>query len=280
MSVIASQLALAGFAFLGRSYKEMDCQEFIERCLAACGMKINFRGSNAWFREMTWTGSPEECRKLLGSVPAGAFLFIWDQDGGETKRGYHDSLGNASHIGICTGTGKGAIHSSETRGCVAESAFSGKSIPGGWNRVGLWKQITYGSKTDAFLAGLNPSVSDVNPQKGVKEKMMSYQAMVIGNGRLNMRTRADRSSPRILWLEPGTVVSVMDESGEWSRISHGGKTGYAQSAYLERFSGEPAEAWNETTENASESTSDKVLVPRKQLEAVYQAIGDILDLRG
>ena len=61
-------------------------------------------------------------------------------------RGYKDGLGNASHVGVVTGAGKGVIHASASRGCVCESEFKGKTIPnGGWNRVGLMKQLDYGA---------------------------------------------------------------------------------------------------------------------------------------
>ena len=146
--VDGNKLGAVGFEKLGTPYKEMDCQAFIEWCLRKCGLNKDLAGSNAWYREVMKNGAimtPEECVKQLGCVPKGAFLFIHAFDGGEEKRGYHDGLGNASHIGICTGTqGEGAIHSSSRWGCVTESKFKGKSINGGWNKVGLWtKEVAY-----------------------------------------------------------------------------------------------------------------------------------------
>ena len=141
-----NKLGAVGFEKLGTPYREMDCQAFIEWCLRQCGLKKDLAGSNAWYREVMKNGTvmtPEECVKQLGKVPAGAFLFIHAFDGGEEKRGYRDGLGNASHIGIVTGKGEGAIHSSSSRGCVAESRFRGKTIRGGWNRVGLWNKVRY-----------------------------------------------------------------------------------------------------------------------------------------
>ena len=130
-----------GFKYLGTPYSVMDCQEFYEKCLSDLGFKKNLAGSNAWYRYIREHGrvlTPEECVKELGCVPKGAALFIHAFDGGEEKRGYHDGLGNASHIGICTmPRGEGAIASSASRGFVAESKFKGKTIKGGWNMVGL-----------------------------------------------------------------------------------------------------------------------------------------------
>ena len=73
--VKAEDLARAGFKYLGRSYKEMDCQKFVEKCLSDCGCKKDLAGSNAWYRECLNHGTvmtPEECIKKLGCVPKGA----------------------------------------------------------------------------------------------------------------------------------------------------------------------------------------------------------------
>ena len=140
------QLGTVGFQRIGTPYSEMDCQAFVEWCLKQCGLDKNLAGSNAWFREVMNNGvimTPEECVRELGTVPAGAFLFILEQDGGEPAKYKPDGLGNASHIGLVTGKGEGAIHSSASRGCVAESTFRNKTINGGWNRVGLYNVVKY-----------------------------------------------------------------------------------------------------------------------------------------
>lgn len=148
MDVInGEQLGNVGFEKLGTPYSEMDCQAFVEWCFRKCGYNKDAAGSNAWYRFIRENGAimtPEDCVQQLGTVPKGAILFIWANDGGEEKRGYHDGLGNASHMGICTGSrGKGAIASSQSRGCVAESEFHNRSIKGGWNRVGLPTFVMY-----------------------------------------------------------------------------------------------------------------------------------------
>ena len=150
-TVSAQQAALAGFLYLGTPYSRMDCQAFVEQCLNVAGLSINLAGSNAWYRAMDWTGTPEECIEALGFIPPGAFLFILENDGGEPAKYKADGLGNASHIGLVTGIGKGAIHSSYSRGGVYESEFKGRTINGGWNRVGLWKRVSYGDAVDRWL---------------------------------------------------------------------------------------------------------------------------------
>lgn len=140
------KLAEVGFQKLGTPYKEMDCQAFIEWCFRKLGFNKDLKGSNAWYRYIMQHGAvmtPEECVRQLGTVPHGAILFIHAYDGKEEKVGYHDGFGNASHIGIRTARSEGAIHSSSSRGCVAESKFKNKTINGGWNMVGLPDFVMY-----------------------------------------------------------------------------------------------------------------------------------------
>ena len=65
-----------GDKYIGTPYTTMDCQGFVEKMLEDAGIKKNLKGSNAWYREMTWVGTPEECKKIFGAIPVGAFLFI------------------------------------------------------------------------------------------------------------------------------------------------------------------------------------------------------------
>jgi len=148
----AKALAQAGFRYIGAPYSSMDCQAFVERCMKDVGVSRNLPGSNAWYRAMTWTGTPEECKARFGSIPDGAFLFIMEQDGKEPAKYRRDGIGNASHIGIRTGKGQGAIHSSSSRGCVCESVFNDRTVRnGGWNRVGLWDAFDYGTKINEIM---------------------------------------------------------------------------------------------------------------------------------
>ena len=140
-----------GDKYIGRTYSQMDCQAFVEQCLADAGLSVDLPGSNAWYRTMTWVGTPEECRAMFGSIPVGAFLFILEQNGREPEKYKADGIGNASHIGLYIGRESGAIHSSYSRNGVCYSYFAGSTINGGWNRVGLWNELDYGETVNAIL---------------------------------------------------------------------------------------------------------------------------------
>ena len=156
MRYSAEEFSRAGDQFLGRSYEEMDCQALVERMMAAVGYKRDLGGSNSWYRECIkngWTGTPEECVKEFGSVPKGALLFIREDVSASTPGKFRsDGIGDITHMGVKTGRGDGAIHSSHSRGCVCTSKFRDRTIPnGGWNRVGLLNVFSYGKTVDWVL---------------------------------------------------------------------------------------------------------------------------------
>lgn len=97
--------------YVGIPYSKLDCQGFVEEVLKDCGVRkpdgtvYNWRGSNSmWRNYIKWKGTKEECIKKFGEIPLGAFLFLLKWDGGEKEKGYHDGEGNASHVGLYTGT--------------------------------------------------------------------------------------------------------------------------------------------------------------------------------
>ena len=249
--VSALLFAQEGDQYIGRSYEDIDCQELAELMLRGVGIQKNLRGSNAWFRAMTWTGTPEECRKVYGEIPVGAFLFIWDGNGGEKQRGYSDGLGNASHMGVYIGRMGGAIHASQTRGCVAYSEFKGRSIRGGWNRVGLWDWMDYGERINGILAG-NPSGADAppsyregregvqgaiaKPPAGKEVKTMTERDMIVtadSGTTVNLRAKADIGGALVCRIPLGeTVLASPVGDGTWSAVTWGIRNGYMMTKFL------------------------------------------------
>ncbi len=132
----------------GMTLDGMDCQGLVEYLLIQCGVlkaECNLAGTNAHYRACVWVGTPEECKNTFGSVPGGAALFILETSGGESAKYQADGIGNASHMGIWLGDT--SMAASASRGQVIESNFAGKSINGGWNRVGLLPWVDYGLNT-------------------------------------------------------------------------------------------------------------------------------------
>lgn len=256
MKANAEVFAEAGFAYLGTSYSRMDCQAFVEACLMDVGISEDLPGSNAWYRAMTWVGTPEECKSRFGSIPKGALLFILKQDGNEPTRYIQDGIGNASHIGIKTGRSKGAIHSSASKGCVAESAFADKTVPhGGWNRVGLWDRFDYGEQINALLSGESTD-EPIEVVVRVKKVIVKTES---GNG-VNFRKEKSKHSAYLGNIPDGTELTVTAEDGDWSQITWKGREGYVMSMFL-------AEAEPEMV---------FMTIPRTAAEALHEALTEAL----
>lgn len=127
-------------------YSELDCQGFVEAVLKDLGVRkpdgsvYNWRGSNSMYRNFfSWRGSVEECKQKFGSIPVGAFVYIWEQSG-EEKVGYDDGLGNAKHVGIWCGND---VVRDSTRSTSTGRNGVGTRTLKGFNRVTLFSGLDY-----------------------------------------------------------------------------------------------------------------------------------------
>ena len=234
--ISATEFAQTGFQYLGTSYEEMDCQKFVERCMADVGLKMDLPGSNAWYREMDWVGTPEECKAQFGCVPKGAILFILEAVSGGTPEKYRkDGIGDATHMGIKTGQGKGAIHSSKSRGGVCESEFHDKTIPnGGWNRVGLYGKFEYEGitgtagtvllcSTDGGTKRAVPLFPDTDDSDflSADEKEEETAVVTAESGKtVNMRKARSTKSKLVERVPIGATVKVLKTGENWSRVAY------------------------------------------------------------
>ena len=126
------------------SYKDHDCQDWVEYIMRLLGIKndngtpFNWRGTNdMWRNALLWKGTKGECVERFGEIPTGAWLFKHRSDGGEKERGYNDNEGNAYHVGIYLGRLRPNTVLDSSEGGVA-FRDSGK-----FNMVGLPYMIDY-----------------------------------------------------------------------------------------------------------------------------------------
>ena len=255
----AKKLGPDGCKYLGTPYSAMDCQEFWERVLKDCGLKMDLGGSNSWYRYMMkhgWCGTPEECAKTFGGIPIGATLYIHEAVSESTPAQFKDDgIGDITHMGIYTGmTGKemaqiaiedgvshadkynygdGALHSSSSRDGVCTSKFAGKTIKnGGWNRVGLLlEKIAYDGTTPPEPEPEPPFDPDPEPDKAI--------VVAESGSTVKMRARPTQNCS-LYWDVPiGAEVDVYewnastDKKGqEWAEISWAGQMGYMIQEFL------------------------------------------------
>ena len=137
-----------------------------------------------------------------------------------------DGIGNASHIGAYIARNDGAIHSSSSRGCVAYSKFSGKTVPnGGWNQVGLWDRLSYGEPIDTILSG-----KEVEPMEAVVKA---------SNGQpVKMRKEPSKDATIITKLSVGTHVDVISYGVDWCQIRWNDIEGWMMTEFLSFDSGD------------------------------------------
>ena len=255
-----SKFADVGFSLVGTPYSVMDCQKFVEKCAELCGIKIDLAGSNTWYRYIMEHGAvmtPEQCVKELGCVPKGAILFIVNHDGGEPEKYKKDGHGNASHMGICTmPRGKGALHSSASRGEVCESEFKGKTIKnGGWNMVGLWDQVIFD-----YSGGVDPSPDPIPEPEPAPAEFAVVGNVPDGNRQdVNFRVKPSTAAELIDRIPCGETVEVIDRADKWTKIKWHGHTGYMMTKYLIFEEQEPDALYCVTIHDLSRDEAESIV---------------------
>lgn len=135
-------------------YDQYDCQAFCELVLKDIGVRqpngavYNWKGSNDIARHAcSWIGTKEECIKQFGSIPIGAWAFMWDNTGNERQRGYYDGLGNYSHIGIFIGNDqvRDSTKIKDGKGGYKRDGVGTRSIKD-FQRIGLAKMLDFEGK--------------------------------------------------------------------------------------------------------------------------------------
>lgn len=202
-------------------YSEEDCQAFVEQSIKRAGGDMgDYRGSNDMFRNA--------CDKIMtlnealaaGGVAPGVVLFIVKKDGGEPDRYKADGKGNASHIGIYTGSQYEVVHSSASRGRVAES-----TLRNGWTHVGWLSAVDY--------------YFDLPEDE---EKSFDVDSAVVSarsGSTVRMRVKPDKDAMANANVPVGSEVKVLARKGAWWQISWGGKTGWMMKEFLDSIYAEP-----------------------------------------
>lgn len=134
------------------TYAQLDCQAFVEDVLKDIGVRkpdgtaYNWRGSNSMYRNYySWRGSVEECKRVFGDIPIGAFVYVWDPTG-EEEVGYHDGLGNAKHVGIYCGNNVVRDSTRYKRSGEYVRNGPGTTTLNNFNKVTLFSGLDYNKK--------------------------------------------------------------------------------------------------------------------------------------
>ena len=207
--MISAEAAIfMGRTYLGTSYEELDCINFIKKVIrTAPGGDKNYTtaGTNdLWnsdskstkYRDLTWK------QEGISGAKAGMLAFMGV------------GTGDVNHTGLVTERGT-VIHSSKSRGCVVETELTEKR---GWNGLGKHRMI---------------AVQDDNAEGG--ETMFGNATVSVTSGYLNIREGASTRSKIIAKAENGARVNIIREAGGTGWVFGAlasGEAGYMSSEYL------------------------------------------------
>jgi hypothetical protein len=241
------------------SLKGMDCQGLVKYCIRAAGGTIQYAGSNDMFRSAcAWRGTLAEA-KAQGKLVPGAMVFMVDRDGKEPAQYKADGLGNASHVGVYVGVSD-LIYSVDASASAGKVRSRDKRNAEGyvWTHVGQFREVDYMLKKRPGAAGediedAQEEAGDGDEAQGQAETQAGTQtgtqagqavqlparARIEGSQRLNLRKSPRTDGARIGGMEPGTVVDVLDEMGEWwqvkAQIAGQYYVGWAMAQYMKAY---------------------------------------------
>lgn len=214
---LAAQAVSGGY--MGIPYEELDCQGFVERVLADCGVlnpetgkPYNWTGSNKMWRvALKWKGTYAEAVAKFGSVPDGAWLFTVKRDGGEKERGYNDNEGNASHVGLKI-PGE-SMHSST--GGVQIGKCPDKNR---WTHVGLPKMVVF----------------DQQPEPGPLDPLKPWETVTVNASAVAIRKGPSTECGVMIRAPKGEKLTVQEWPEDWVPVEYKGNRGYMMREFLDK----------------------------------------------
>lgn len=163
------------------TYDRLDCQAFVEAVLKDIGVRkpnggvYDWRGSNSMYRNYyAWRGTIDECKQKFGTIPVGAFVYVW-QPTGEEEVGYKDGLGNCTHVGIYCGNN---VVRDSTRSTKTGRNGVGTRTLSGFSRVSLFDGLSY-SLDEQGKPSYNSTVENILSQLAdVRNILLNVEGLV------------------------------------------------------------------------------------------------------
>ncbi|MEA5016947.1 MAG: hypothetical protein VB099_20560 [Candidatus Limiplasma sp.] len=183
----------------------IDCSGAFVRAFRLQGANI-YHGSNTIFRQYcSQTGQIAG----VGSLVPGMAVFKQRKDNGEPDKYRGDGIGNLYHIGLVASINPLRIIHATSPNAKVDTKL------GNWSYWGLLKNVEYGG---------------VKEMPGTEE--VRYIALVVApkEDTVNLRKTADGAL--LARVPVGQRVSVLAESGGWTRCVYGDLVGYMQTQYL------------------------------------------------
>lgn len=197
-----------------------DCRGYIIWTLRTLGLNVSSTGTNWMIRKQM---TEVHQIKNVNELHVGQVVFKSKTDTSNMPDRYRKGRADYSsyigeidvyHIGIVLQTSPSLIIRHCTSGGIKTDTVLGK-----WNWAG-WIQWV---EPEVLLP-----VDNRNEREVANDHMI-----VIGNGRLNMRKGPAKTYDRVVYLNPGDVVVVLDQPNDsWCHVQFGKYTGYVNRDFL------------------------------------------------
>lgn len=70
-------------------------------------------------------------------------------------------------------------------------------------------------------------------EETVSEPVVPIMAGIVGCDKLNLRKTASTEAQVVIILDSNSVIEVLADKGEWTKVKVNGKTGFVMSKYIE-----------------------------------------------
>lgn len=168
-------------------------------------------------------------------------------------RSYTGDIRDYYHIGLVDEDTKYVLNAKGTNYGFCRDKLTSSN---GWDFVAYLKSVDYD-----------------NQEKG--ETTMAEAKVVLPSGAsgatVNMRKSAMTDAALIIRVPVGSTVTVLEDLGQWCKITYSGKTGYMMSNYLE-YAGQP----DESNPSKTELTEDQI----RQIDEALKEIEKQIDVIG
>ena len=182
----------------------IDCSGLFVKCFRDQNGSI-YHGSNTIYRK--YCGEKGELKSESQLLP-GMAVFKWNPN---TPEKFDDDLGDFQHIGMVVNINPVEIvHASSVAGRVVKDTGMGK-----WKYWGKLKNVDYQERPDT------PDTPDTTGQT----------AYITGD-KVNFRSGPGTGYYRLLYLNKGATVEVLEDKDGWAKCRYGEEIGYVKDDYV------------------------------------------------
>lgn len=217
-----------------------DCAQLTRYAAKAAGVTLPSGATSQW-RSSVWESKGE-----IATMPDEPGILLYRQSGDKMQ-----------HTGVYVGDGYVVEARGSSQGVIRSALASYKWTH--WGKVKIEEGAGDGMDTELYKA-------TVTKTAGAKGETVNL--------------RDDPGGDRIDRVPFGTVVPVYEERDGWMHILYGETPGWMDGSFLVRVGDPAADDDGDGDGDTPEDDGEMILVSRAKLEAIYAAVGELLEVFG